>query len=58
MSGGSGTTGDEDRARLRAAVERELERDRAADDERDDDDVDTVAEEQRREREAVDDDER
>ena len=62
MSGGAGSTGDDERARRRAAVERELERRRARSpgedaDERDDDLVDTVGAEQRREREAMEDDE-
>ena len=53
MSGGSGSTGDEERERKRAAVERELERETEAEDRSGDDLVDTVQDEQRREREAT-----
>jgi hypothetical protein len=51
-----GSTGDEERERKRAAVQRELERERAPDEADDNDDlVGTVGDEQRREREAVED---
>ena len=46
------STGDEERERQRAAVQRELRRERAPD-EGDDDLVETVGDEQRRERQAV-----
>ena len=46
-----GSTGDEERERKRAAVQRELERERAPDEADDNDDlVGTVGDEQRRER--------
>jgi hypothetical protein len=52
----SPSTGDEDTGRRRAAVEREMRRIREDDRDADPDLVDTVGEEQRREREALEDD--
>jgi hypothetical protein len=50
------STGDDDDARRREAVERELRRADEPDDGEDRDLVDTVGDEQRREREALDED--